>query len=137
VAEAKAKADRIREDSERVLAAATQRRDSINAQLTNVRQMLATLSGGGIANPLEPAEPERAEPEQPVPATEQRHPSAAAEYQSLVTDVQDGEDTAHTDDGADTGEQADGEHADGDQADGEHADDHSSEAGRQAAAVKG
>ncbi|MDX6241463.1 MAG: hypothetical protein QOG10_6287, partial [Kribbellaceae bacterium] len=27
------------------LAAATQRRDSINAQLTNVRQMLATLSG--------------------------------------------------------------------------------------------
>ena len=33
-------------DSERELAAATQRRDSINAQLANVRQMLATLSGG-------------------------------------------------------------------------------------------
>ena len=51
VAEAKTKAERIRDDSERVLAAATQRRDSINAQLTNVRQMLATLSGGAIGQP--------------------------------------------------------------------------------------
>ena len=41
VAEAMARADRIRAESERELAAATQRRDSINAQLTNVRQMLA------------------------------------------------------------------------------------------------
>src|SRR6266545_393476 len=38
-------AERVRAESERELAAATQRRDSINAQLTNVRQMLATLSG--------------------------------------------------------------------------------------------
>ena len=45
VAAAKDKAERIRAESERELAAATQRRDSINAQLTNVRQMLATLSG--------------------------------------------------------------------------------------------
>jgi DivIVA domain-containing protein len=60
VAEAKAKADRIRDDSERVLVAATQRRDSINAQLTNVRQMLATLSGGAMINPTEVAEPEPA-----------------------------------------------------------------------------
>jgi hypothetical protein len=37
-------ADRIREESDRELTAATQRRDSINAQLTNVRQMLATLT---------------------------------------------------------------------------------------------
>jgi DivIVA domain-containing protein len=39
------RADRVRAESERELAAAMQRRDSINAQLTNVRQMLATLSG--------------------------------------------------------------------------------------------
>ena len=47
VREARAAADRVRSDSDRELAAATQRRDSINAQLTNVRQMLATLSGIG------------------------------------------------------------------------------------------
>lgn len=45
VADAKASAERIRADTDRELAAATQRRDSINAQLANVRQMLATLTG--------------------------------------------------------------------------------------------
>jgi hypothetical protein len=35
----------VRADSERELAAAAQRRDSINSQLANVRQMLATLTG--------------------------------------------------------------------------------------------
>jgi hypothetical protein len=35
----------VRADSERELSAASQRRDSINAQLANVRQMLATLTG--------------------------------------------------------------------------------------------
>jgi hypothetical protein len=45
VADAMTRADRIRAESERELAAATQRRDSINAQLANVRQMLATLTG--------------------------------------------------------------------------------------------
>ena len=64
VAEAKTKAERIRGDSERELAAATQRRDSINAQLSNVRQMLAALGGVAIANPLDapaaPAEQPRA-----------------------------------------------------------------------------
>jgi DivIVA domain-containing protein len=45
VADSMARAERIRTESERELAAAIQRRDSINAQLTNVRQMLATLSG--------------------------------------------------------------------------------------------
>jgi len=43
--EARASADRVRAESERELAAAAQRRDSINAQLSNVRQMLATLAG--------------------------------------------------------------------------------------------
>ncbi|MGH3490860.1 MAG: DivIVA domain-containing protein, partial [Actinopolymorphaceae bacterium] len=45
VSEAKTRADRIRSESDRELKALTQRRDSINAQLSNVRQMLATLSG--------------------------------------------------------------------------------------------
>ncbi len=49
VADAVARADRIRAESEREVAAATQRRDSINAQLSNVRQMLATLSGTSAA----------------------------------------------------------------------------------------
>jgi cell division septum initiation protein DivIVA len=61
IREAKAAADRIRSDSDRELAAATQRRDSINAQLTNVRQMLATLSGsatGFIVDPIADDAPE-------------------------------------------------------------------------------
>jgi len=45
VSDAKTMAARVRADSERELSAATQRRDSINAQLANVRQMLATLTG--------------------------------------------------------------------------------------------
>jgi cell division septum initiation protein DivIVA len=45
VNDAKANAERVRADSERELNAASQRRDSINAQLSNVRQMLATLTG--------------------------------------------------------------------------------------------
>jgi hypothetical protein len=98
---------------------------AINAQLTNVRQMLATLSGGGMANLSEHAEPEPA-----VPATEQSDRKAGTERQSVVTDVQGGEDTAHTDDGPDIDEGS------GEQADDEQADDHS-KAPRQAAAVKG
>jgi len=46
VSSAKEQAQRIRRDSERELAAATARRDSITAQLSNVRNMLATLGGG-------------------------------------------------------------------------------------------
>ncbi len=49
VTAARAQADRIRTDSSRELAAATQRRDAITAQLTNVRQMLATLGQGAGA----------------------------------------------------------------------------------------
>lgn len=66
VSAAQARATRVRAESDREVAAASQRRDSINAQLTNVRQMLATLSGTGPA-PVA-AEPEQAddpaEPEQ-------------------------------------------------------------------------
>jgi hypothetical protein len=53
-------AEKIRRESERELQAATARRDAITAQLTNVRQMLATLGGVSIVNPL--AEPEEAKP---------------------------------------------------------------------------
>jgi DivIVA domain-containing protein len=106
VAEAKTKAERIRDDSERVLTAATQRRDSINAQLTNVRQMLATLSGGAMVNPSEQAESEPAESEPPVPATHQSDPKGAAEHQAEVTVVQAGDDRAHQDNAPETDEGA-------------------------------
>jgi DivIVA domain-containing protein len=43
--EAKAKAERIRDDSERELAAASARRDSIKAEIANVRHDLAALGG--------------------------------------------------------------------------------------------
>lgn len=52
VDQAKLAAEKIRRESERELLAATSRRDAITAQLTNVRQMLATLGGGTIINPL-------------------------------------------------------------------------------------
>jgi DivIVA domain-containing protein len=58
VAEAKTKAERIRSNSERELVAATQRRDSINAQLSTVRHDLAALGGVTRLNPLRLAEPE-------------------------------------------------------------------------------
>ena len=60
---ARLSAEKIRRESERELQAATSRRDAITAQLTNVRQMLATLGGVSIANPL--ADPD----EKPVAST--------------------------------------------------------------------
>ena len=69
VSQARTHADRIREESDRELSAATQRRDSINAQLTNVRQMLATLTSaapvallGEVADGTITAEDEVEEP---------------------------------------------------------------------------
>ncbi|GAB3081984.1 hypothetical protein [Pedococcus soli] len=58
VASAREQAERIRRDSERELAAATARRDSITAQLSNVRQMLATLGGASMVDSIEGALPE-------------------------------------------------------------------------------
>ena len=92
VSEAKTKAERIRDDSERVLAAATQRRDSINAQLTNVRQMLATLSGGAMVNPSDPADPEPADPEPTDSAP------TGSEHQESSADVQSDDSTAEAGD---------------------------------------
>jgi hypothetical protein len=61
VSEARAQAARVRADSDRELAAATQRRDSINAQLSNVRQMLATLTGGAMVPMIDPFDGEPAD----------------------------------------------------------------------------
>ncbi|MEP7193605.1 MAG: hypothetical protein ABI903_12155 [Actinomycetota bacterium] len=57
VAEAKTKAERIRESSDRELASATQRLDSVNAQIYNVRHDLSLLGGASRANPMGLAEP--------------------------------------------------------------------------------
>lgn len=73
VGAAREQADRIRRDSERELAAVTARRDSITAQLTNVRHMLATLGGGSFIDPLgdhAPAEAAPVEAAQVVPELE-------------------------------------------------------------------
>jgi cell division septum initiation protein DivIVA len=67
VNDAKVTASRVRSDSERELAAATQRRDSINAQLANVRQMLATLTGVSPSSVLEAFDDSATEPT-PAPA---------------------------------------------------------------------
>jgi cell division septum initiation protein DivIVA len=80
VAQARTNAERVRSDSDRELAAASQRRDSINAQLANVRQMLATLTGATLPNPSgEDEDPAEAAPE----------PSDVAEPTPSVVDVRD------------------------------------------------
>ncbi len=56
----------MRNDSDRELAAATQRRDSINSQLTNVRQMLATLSGSATGFIVDPIPDDSVAGEEPV-----------------------------------------------------------------------
>jgi hypothetical protein len=97
VAEAKTKAERIRGDSERELAAATQRRDSINAQLSNVRQMLAALGGVAAGNPLELAEHAVSQPKQaPAAAPAPAAAAAAADQQKAVADVKGGKDMTQT-----------------------------------------
>ena len=56
------------------LAAVTQRRDSITAQLSNVRQMLATLGGGAVLAAVDPEpqpEPEAEAPADEAPADEE------------------------------------------------------------------
>ena len=53
MADAKGTAARVRADSDRELAAASQRRDAINQQLANVRQMLSALTGAVPAAALD------------------------------------------------------------------------------------
>ncbi len=88
---AKERAERIRRESERELAAATARRDAITAQLSNVRQMLATLgssaTGGAALFTSEPEEVSAVSPpmqQQPTPAAAE---SASADDEvEAVTD---------------------------------------------------
>jgi hypothetical protein len=61
VSAAREKAERIRRDSERELSAATARRDSITSQLSNVRQMLATLGGASMVGTLDEQDAAHAE----------------------------------------------------------------------------
>jgi DivIVA domain-containing protein len=88
---AKEQADRIRRDSERELAAATARRDSITAQLSNVRNMLGTL-GGGAAVGL-PAEEEHSLETAAAPADEAS--AVEAEEHAEVEAHDDAEVEAH------------------------------------------
>jgi cell division septum initiation protein DivIVA len=83
VNDAKTVAARVRSDSERELVAATQRRDSINAQLSNVRQMLVTLTGTAPAAFAEDAFGDAAEPqgEQGEQGDEQGDAELAAAHQ--------------------------------------------------------
>jgi cell division septum initiation protein DivIVA len=57
VSDAKAKAERLHENAERDLAAATRRRDIINAQLSSLREELASLGGPKRATPM-PIDPD-------------------------------------------------------------------------------
>jgi DivIVA domain-containing protein len=71
VAEARAQADRTRRESERELTSLSKRRDAITDQLRNVREMLSTLTGGGVATESDPAaaapEPEEKPADLPTP----------------------------------------------------------------------
>lgn len=63
-------AERVRRDSERELAALASRRDAITDQLTNVRQMLATLGGSGALAALSEAVAEEPVAEEPATGSE-------------------------------------------------------------------
>jgi hypothetical protein len=93
VEDAKSRATRMRAESDRELAAATQRRDAINAQLGNVRQMLATLTGSVTAPdpfaaeaPAETPEPQD-EPTVDSVDEEQPAPEDAHDQESSAIDA--------------------------------------------------
>ncbi|MDQ3664400.1 MAG: DivIVA domain-containing protein [Actinomycetota bacterium] len=90
IQEVRTMASRVRSDSDRELAAATHRRDSINAQLANVRQMLATLTGGAP-----PTLVEKAFADGPEVAAQPATPAESAESTSGAEAAQP------TDDGSD------------------------------------
>ncbi len=75
VSEARAQASRVREESERELAAATAHRDSITAQLANVRTMLSTLDDGALADAL--GNQRTASPQSSPSAPDEQQQSAA------------------------------------------------------------
>jgi len=107
VTTAKEQAERIRRDSERELAAATARRDSITAQLSNVRNMLATLGGAsalgqaGFGDSTQAADA----PAAPAPATDEQ---VVASDAAVETEVEQ-ETTEEVADTADSADSADSE----------------------------
>jgi len=89
ITSAKAAAEKVRRETERELQAATSRRDAITAQLTNVRQMLATLGGNSIGNPFAEPEPE---------AVAAVAGAKVAEQEDTVEAPEEGEDDEYEDD---------------------------------------
>jgi cell division septum initiation protein DivIVA len=68
--QARVAAERVRRESEREVQAATARRDAITAQLSNVRQMLATMGGAAMVGNLTA---ELEEELTPAPAVQEAH----------------------------------------------------------------
>jgi cell division septum initiation protein DivIVA len=101
VAEARAKAERIRENSAHELAGATERRDHINAQLSIVRRDLAALGDVTRFNPVRLAEPAGADPAAAA--------VAARDQQDVVADARNGEGPPQTGDDLGTDELTDDE----------------------------
>ena len=81
---ARAQADRITRNSEREVSAATARRDSINAQLDVLRQMLASLDGPTVAGQLVGTESAAS-----LPAGPSGGDSTDGENQPVVTERRD------------------------------------------------
>ncbi len=108
-------AEKIRRETERELQAATSRRDAITAQLTNVRQMLATLGGTTIGIPFGEPDPVAAFVD---PGTPEEQEVAEAE----LVDAQGREDEADVEDEAAVDE-GDEEYEDDESEDAEVSDD--------------
>jgi hypothetical protein len=89
VADAVARAGRIRAESDREMAAAMQRRDSINAQLVNVRQMLATTSwaGSGASSVEDPTGPPPNQGVEPLAHPTVFGPAVVDNYELAPTDA--------------------------------------------------
>ncbi|MGV8850596.1 MAG: hypothetical protein ACOH16_13750 [Propionibacteriaceae bacterium] len=88
---ARQSADKIRRETDRELQAATSRRDAITAQLTNVRQMLATLGGSSIGSMFGDAESVAGFGEAPAaPADDDTEEIVAAELED--SEIEEGDD---------------------------------------------
>ena len=128
VTSAKDQAERVRRDSERELAAATARRDSITAQLSNVRNMLATLGGGAALGALGDDETAEPAPE----AVEETLPVEDTEAHDEAEVTEDAGDAPAEDDVTDVAEDAQQQHEDTEHSEDEHSEDEHSEDGEHA-----
>lgn len=106
-------AEKIRRETDRELQAATSRRDAITAQLTNVRQMLATLGGTTIGIPFGEPDPVAdildagsAEEEEVAEAELAEVQDAEGEYDDEAEYDEDEDDEEYEDDEAEDDEKA-------------------------------